>query len=449
MNRLFQFQTHPFRLLLYLEWILLGITTLIEFPLADVPPPPDSLALSSATLDHVSSLITILSIAAFGVMGLRLPNGRLLSRILYTSFGFGLVVLAVVVGSKGVYFFPSLLLILVIRSCLIFELTGRLIVTGIAFISFLLTWFLPVRNIHFVSGSALPPNLPVPFSGSAPRAIPVSPQKITFKLAISEDQVRGFVLNLALHTTLLFGLVLVFVLLLVNALLAERQSRQKLAIANDKLRQYARRIEDQATLQERNRIAREIHDSLGHSLTAQSIQLENVAMFLQSNADKAQAFLVEAKRLGSEALQAVRQSVCALRCDPLQGQSLEDAIAFLVKDFQQTTGIEPTCMISLPLPLSSKVKTAIYRIVQEALTNISKHGAATQVRIHLQGNPEDLSLLVEDNGRGFNEEENTTGFGLQSMRERTVALGGQFNIVSELGAGCRIMAYIPLSRLSL
>lgn len=130
---------------------------------------------------------------------------------------------------------------------------------------------------------------------------------------MSDDQIRLLVLNLTLNAALLFGLVLVFVLLLVNALLAERQSRQKLAIANEQLQQYALRIEDQTKLQERNRIARKIHDSVGHSLTAQSIQLENALMFLQSNRDKAQAFLKEAPRLGTDALREVRQSIATLR----------------------------------------------------------------------------------------------------------------------------------------
>lgn len=442
MNRLIQFQTHPFRLLLYLEWILLGITVLTEFPLADAPLPP----LLPADFVPRSSLLTILSIVTFGVMGLRLPKGKLLSRILYTGLGFGLVLLAAVGGGRGVYFFPSLLLILVIRSCLIFGLTGRLIVAGLAFIAFFLTMFLPVRDIHFVSGAALAPNLSIPMSGLPPNAVPPPPPKILFRRPISEDQVRTLVLNLTLNSALLFGLVLVFVLLLVNAVLAERQSRQKLAIANDQLRDYALRIEDQATLQERNRIAREIHDSLGHSLTAQSIQLENASMFLRSNVDKAQAFLTEAKRLGAGALREVRQSVATLRSDPLQGQSLEEAIAFLVKDFRQTSGIVPDCTIHLLFPLPAEVNIAIYRIVQEALTNIYKHSAATQVTIHLQAQPEALYLLVEDNGRGFNPNQNTTGFGLQGMRERTLAVGGEFEINSAPAAGCRIILNFPLPR---
>ncbi len=120
------------------------------------------------------------------------------------------------------------------------------------------------------------------------------------------------ILTLKLNTAVTFGLALLFILLLVNALLSERQSREKLVLANAQLRQYALRIEDQATLQERNRIAREIHDALGHALTAQSIQLENALLFLPPGAEKTASFLQEAKQLGSRALQEVRRSIFML-----------------------------------------------------------------------------------------------------------------------------------------
>ncbi len=465
MSRLIQFQKHPFRLLLYLEWILLGITILPEFPLAGVLPPPPHHPLPPAAFGPWSSLLTILSIATFGAIGLRLPKGKLLSRIVYTGFSLGLIVLAVVAGSGGFYFFPSLLLVLVIRSCLIFGLAGRLIVTGIGFILFLVISLIPVRDIHLVRGHRSAERFPIPLLDAEPKHMlppppnPTDPPKnFITRQPLSADQVKMLVLNLILKSALSFGLVLVFVLLLVNALLAERQSRQKLAIANERLRQYALRIEDQATLQERNRIAREIHDSLGHSLTAQSIQLENALLFLQSNVDKAQTFLQDAKRLGKDALQEVRQSIATLRSNPMQGQSLEDAIASLVKDFHRITGIEPEYKINLlsivpdstirrSLPLSAEISTAIYRITKEALTNIYKHSEATQVKIRLISDTEAIYLLIEDNGKGFHPDYTTTGFGLQGMQERTVALGGQFNITSQPEAGCRVTAYIPLPTL--
>ncbi len=288
-------------------------------------------------------------------------------------------------------------------------------VAGLAFISFLLTLFFRAE-------------------------IPKQP--------MAQEQVRFTVLLLKLNATLFFGLTLVFVLLLINALLAERQSRDKLTLANEQLRQYALRITDQVTLQERNRIARDIHDSLGHSLTALNIQLEGALKLWQSNPARAQTFLAEAKRLGSTALQEVRQSVSALRSDPLQGQSLADAIAALVEEAYHVTGVLPDYSINLSCPIPVEVSTAVYRIVQEALTNICKHAAATEVQIQLSTTTTELSLVIQDNGKGFSLDQNTTGFGLQGMRERAVALEGQFDIQSEPAGGCRIVAHFPLMGLT-
>lgn len=417
---LINFPNHPFRLLLFLEWILLGISLLLEFPIFRFVPPPFSQNIYSQ-----QPLLLFLITACFGIMGLKLPSKNILSKVLYTGLGFCLILLANIIDGRNLGFPPSLLLILVIRSCLVFGLIGRLLVAGLAFISFVLTSLL-VQDINFVS-PAKPHPAPMMF----------------LQRPLTPDEVKSIVWSLKFHSGLMFALVLVFVLLLINALLAERKSREKLAIAHQQLRQYALRIEDQATLQERNRIAREIHDALGHSLTAQSIQLENALLFLQLNIDKARSFLLEAKQLGSNALREVRQSVATLRSQTLQGQSLESAIARLLTDFQRRTGIIPDQEIYLPLQLSNEVSTTVYRIVQEALTNISKHGAATEVRIELQTSDNSLYLQLCDNGKGFNPDQNTTGFGIQGMRERTLALGGQFHIVSKPGNGCCITAILP------
>lgn len=396
MSRPISVRTHPFRFLLYIEWSLLVTAALIEaipLPFARFPRLP---------------WLTILSLGVFGVMGLRLPTGRQVYKVLYTGLEVFLILLAIVGGLR---FYWVLLVFLIIRSCLIFELPGRLVATGLAFTSLLL---MPLRRSLI---------------------FPVSPHM--------QKQFPSIVLT----NLLMYGLILVFVLVWMNFMLAERQSREKLTLAISQLRQYAMRIEDQAMLQERNRIGRDIHDSLGHSLTALNLQLEAALKLWQSDPAKALLFLTQAKQLGSTALQEVRQSVAALRSDPLQARSLEEAIASLAAELHSTTAISPNCLIQLGRPIPAEVKTAIYRIVQEALTNISKYASATEVKINLSSTTTHLRLIVEDNGRGFKLDQNTTGFGLQSMRDRTLALGGQFNIDSAPGSGCRITADIPLPRL--
>jgi signal transduction histidine kinase len=158
-------------------------------------------------------------------------------------------------------------------------------------------------------------------------------------------------------------------------------------------------------------------------------------------------FLVQAKQLGSTALQDVRHSVSALRSDPLQGRSLEEAIASLAEEFHRSTGFSPETRINLARPIPAEVMNSVYRIVQEALTNICKYANATQVKIQLKTSPTQLDVIIQDNGGGFNVNQNTTGFGLQGMQERTLVLGGEFEIKSAPTNGCRIMAKFPLPRL--
>jgi signal transduction histidine kinase len=243
---------------------------------------------------------------------------------------------------------------------------------------------------------------------------------------------------------LLFGLVLAFVLLLVGAVLAEHESKTKLVTAHRRLRNYALQIENQAILQERNRIAREIHDSVGHYLTAQSIQLENTALFLTQEPDKAANYLAKARHLGKEALANIRASVATLRKNPLHERSLIEVLERLTTEFKLNTNIPITSEINLVSPLSTEIATALYRIVQEALTNISKHSQATLVKLQLQETAQQITLSIEDNGYGFNPMDNTTGFGLQGIQERTEALSGKFAIKSACGQGCQIIVEIPL-----
>jgi signal transduction histidine kinase len=399
MSRPIQIANHPFRFLLYLEWILLAIAVFS----AVLPPSP--------RLSPKFPELTICSLILFGLMGLRLPTNNSFSKIIYTASEILLILVTGIFGGRTARLFPFLYIILVTRSCLIFQVSGRLLVTGLSFILFLLT--LQHRFIRF-------------------------PLRLQ-----DQERFRFFSFSLAL----LFGLSLVFVLLLMNAVLSERQSREELAIAHEKLRQYALRIENQATLEERNRIAREIHDSLGHSLTALNLQLETALKLSQSNPTKSHSFLMRAKELGSKALQDVRQSVSTMRSNPLQEQSLSQAICLLAEDFHRSNGILPICQINLVHPLSAEVNTAIYRIIQESLTNISKYAKATEIKLDIMMTKGSLYLMIKDNGKGFDLQQNTTGFGLQSMRDRTFALGGKFNINSTPGSGCQIIVDIPLSRL--
>jgi signal transduction histidine kinase len=400
--------SQSFRLLPYLEWILLGLITLNVLLTAAVYPAPEF------------SVFAVLSIAAFGAIGFHSPT-RSLSKLVYTSLEFAIILIPNLLDSR----IPpvSLLgLIAVIRSCQMYALPGRLTVAGLTLLVFLYSVFFRSQTVLMACRSL---------------------GQIQPKL----EQLVTNPLNYQLSSALSFGLTIVFAFPLIYALLAERQSRNQLAIAHAQLRRYAQLIEDQASLQERNRIAREMHDLLGHTLTAQSIQLENAQLFLRTQPDRADTFLNEAQKLSVKAIQEVQESVRALRSDPLGSQSLTQAIATLIEEFHHITGLAPNCTIHLSHRPTAEIKTALYRITQEALTNICKYSEATQVTLELQESHGMIILRVEDNGRGFDPDQNTTGFGLRGMRERAIALGGQFTLVSQPGSGCQLTASIPISSL--
>jgi signal transduction histidine kinase len=415
MNQSITFSNHPFKFLLYLEWILLAIAIVTEIASSHFP-------LHHYELYADSTKIIICVQIIFSIMGLRIPNGSLRNKIIYTAIEVGLISLAGFFGSRSAKLFPFLYLILVTRSCLIFQLPGRLVVTTLSFTLFLITLS------HRVNHIALSPS--------------------------AREKFGFFPLNLAL----VFSLDLIFIILLMNSLLAERQIRENLSIANEKLRRYALQIESQATLEERNRIAREIHDSLGHSLTALNLQLETGVKLLGSNPTKATEFLSRAKELGSKALQDVRHSVSTMRNHPLQEKSLEQLIRELLEDFHRSRGILPISVISLDCPLPTEIATAIYRIVQESLTNISKYADASETKLELttkiesttklktKPKTEYIELIIQDNGKGFDLNQNTTGFGLRSMSDRALTLGGDIQINSAHGCGCEIIVHIPLTR---
>jgi signal transduction histidine kinase len=366
------------------------------------------------------AIVIVLSVISLAIIRfLRLPQ-KITNKLFFTALDFTVVLLPVILDSRIRIVLP-LLLVIVIRGCQMYKSPGRLVVVILAFLAFLLT----------IETSEVPLPLRIP---EAVRTV---------------EKFSDIAIMMRLNAILAFGLALTFTLLLINALLEERQSRTKLAAVHEQLRQYALQIEDQSALQERNRIAREIHDSLGHTLTAQSIQLDSALLLLKTNSEKANDFLQASKQLCTQALQEVRQSVSALRSDLLQGKSLDAAIATLVQDFRTTSAISSNYAIYYTTPIPKPIGAALYRILQEALTNITRHSGATQTMIRVFEKNQRVCLVIKDNGKGFNPDQNSTGFGLQSMRERTAALGGRFTLLSQPGEGCLISIQLPLASVAL
>jgi signal transduction histidine kinase len=393
------------RILLILEWILLGVAVFLASitKVLNILPQP--------------SLLTIGCIGVLTLLGLNPFRNERFYTIGYTMLEFGLIELPVLVG-KSIVPFPILGAVLVLRSAQRFDLWGRLGVTGGVYALFILNLF--VLETSFINPLHLWLGSPV---------LPTNTDLLFFQFL----------------SIIYYGMMLSFVWLFVNALVSERQGRERLSVALSQLRSYSLQIEDQAILQERNRIAREIHDALGHTLTAQSVQLDSGIHLLNRNqTEQADFFFKTAKSLCSQALQEVRQSVSVLQRDCLDGQSLEEAIAGLVYEFKSMTTIKIDWSIDVRQSLPQELISTLYRIFQAALTNIIRHSGATEATLQATASTQRLYLVIRDNGHGFKPTQNSTGFGLQSMRERTLALNGQFHVFSEPGAGCLITVQIPL-----
>jgi two-component system NarL family sensor kinase len=221
-----------------------------------------------------------------------------------------------------------------------------------------------------------------------------------------------------------------------------------LSIAVERARLFARSTRLGA-LEERNRLAREIHDTLAQGLTATALQLESADALLDAGSEGAHEPLRRALSLTRSNLEEARRSVLDLRAAPLEGRPLSEALKTLVDRWEAETGINARYgAVNGSRPLPPSVEAALYRICQEALTNVARHAEVGRATVRLVATPDQVRLVVEDDGRGFNASEVSEGrHGIVGMRERAEVLGGSLQVRSEPGAGTRIEATVPLEKL--
>lgn len=222
------------------------------------------------------------------------------------------------------------------------------------------------------------------------------------------------------------------------------QLYQELQIAHDQLRDYVQRVEELAATKERNRLAREMHDSLGHRLTVAAVQLEGAQRLIPQNPEKSAEMVGTVRGQVREALDELRQTVATLRQPIEVDLSLNTALERLVMSFEETTGLEINLQVGEVTQISNRTRQAVYRIVQEGLTNIQRHAQAKNVWVQILVQEETLSLLISDDGIGFPEENHATGFGLRGLLERVNLLGGECYFESRPGGGAQISVKLPL-----
>lgn len=204
-----------------------------------------------------------------------------------------------------------------------------------------------------------------------------------------------------------------------------QRARKEAELANVQLREYAEQVEQMAVLRERNRLAREVHDTVAHGFTSIHMQLEVLDLLITQNPTEAHALLAEVKEQVRASLDETRRSVHALRPLQLEERQGIEAIRRLVTDFGRTTGIETDIVVSgTAYELDVAHEVCLYRAAQEGLTNAFRHGHAKRARIRLTFEVDRILLGIEDDGTG-GPEQVTGGLGIVGIRERAAVLGGE------------------------
>jgi signal transduction histidine kinase len=327
------------------------------------------------------------------------------------------------------------------------------------------TWFLLILSSGFMLASLFTGELYNVFyicfmlAAQASLMLQIRPA-ILFSLAISlaflgvvakligpTGQIAGIAVSLAIGLT--------FVITLSQVLrLYERQiDRTRLLLedlkqVNAELVAARQKEKDLAVAEERVRLARDIHDGLGHHLTVLSLQLQAAEKNLNSNPGLAATAIGTSRQEVQAALREVRQSVAALRQTPVNTQNLPDAIRNLAADFENSTGILVTMKLSgQPVILNPAVAMTLFRAAQEGLTNTQKHAQdVSRVDLSLVFKSQEVSLELQDDGKTSDKITSTPGFGLAGLLERANLLGGEFTTGANPECGFLLKITLPLEK---
>jgi signal transduction histidine kinase len=244
--------------------------------------------------------------------------------------------------------------------------------------------------------------------------------------------------------------ILVFVLLERRSALATRRAEgllKDLQAANIALKAAHQKEKELAIAEERMRLARDIHDGLGHHLTVLSIQLQAAEKLVKRDPQAAAEALRVSRGEAQAALEEVRRSVGMMRQSPVESQPLVEMIANLVHDFGEHTGLQSDFELGgTPIELSEFAGQTLFRTVQESLTNIQKHARAVKhIRVKLAYSPEAIHLAVNNDGQPLKEAASAQGgYGLKGLRERVDQLGGEFGCGPVSSNGFQVDVSIPL-----
>lgn len=218
-----------------------------------------------------------------------------------------------------------------------------------------------------------------------------------------------------------------------------RRSNYELDAARSRLLDYSKQIEKITKLEERNRISRELHDSIGHNLTGILMQVDAAKQVMEVDRDKGMEILEAAYKNINTSIEAVRQTVREIK--PSKYQTHKASILELINRFTIDTGVNVEYKTSgIPYELFPSIEMVLYRNIQEALTNAVRHGGAANILVHIIYKNECTEVVISNNGTGCKEIKK--GLGLSGMEERLEIIGG--SIKYEIESGFSIHMYIPI-----
>lgn len=244
----------------------------------------------------------------------------------------------------------------------------------------------------------------------------------------------------AVFENLLIQLLIYGVVGFVVAHLSTDQCKQRMALAqkNEKLAAYATMLEKFAVGRERSRIARELHDTLAHTLSAVSVQLGALEVLLDTDPSAARSTLQTTQEMTRQGVNEARRALQALRASPLEELGFTEALCALAKKTADRTGLQLSLDIpDLPGNLSPEVEQHLYRITEEALANVTRHADAATLTVGFKQQGSELKLTIRDDGVGFDPEKMNyeSHFGLQGIQERLLLINGTLEIESTPGSG--------------
>jgi signal transduction histidine kinase len=228
-----------------------------------------------------------------------------------------------------------------------------------------------------------------------------------------------------------------------------RMQSQKLLVelqdAHKKLQDYATQVEELAVSEERNRLAREMHDTLGHRLTVAAVTLEGAQRLIPVEPDRSIEMVATVREEVKDALRELRRTVATLR-EPLQTDiPLNQSLPQLINAFEKATELDVKLIIpEEELQIPNTHRLLIYRAIQEFLTNVQRHAKAQQVLILISQSFESIDLQMQDDGVGFDTQNTGVGFGLRGLQERVSNLHGRIQIKSQQNQGTSINIELPL-----